>query len=284
VIKRVVAYGCSHAYGSEMSGRHNNDGSKEFVFGNLVAKHYNVPFHRVAEPGNSNEGMVHNTIENCEEGDLCIFSSIQLRRAMYHPIEDDDPIGPQHLTQFEVGTVYDKSNKKIPSWLHINFIKEVRKKEFEEKGRQHSFMNNSDKPHVPAIAEYFIGYRWEFLPLFIDYLKYYASWNAIALSRGAFPVNFIFDESENKLDRMLNFEGKGSHFRNGQTLNSSKHFLNWLQDPTRICKGNLSMMKWVLKQQGINDLPDNRQAHLGKEQQPLIAKEIITKCEELGYE
>ena len=34
MIKRVVAYGCSHAYGTEMSGRHDDTGSREFVFGN----------------------------------------------------------------------------------------------------------------------------------------------------------------------------------------------------------------------------------------------------------
>jgi len=296
LIKRVVAYGCSHAYGTEMSGRHDDTGSREFVFGNLVAKHFDVPFHRVAQPGNSNEGIVHNAIEHCEEGDLSIFSSIQLRRSVYHPMADDDPIGPQHLTQFEVATVYDET-KKIPSWLHLNFIKEVRKKEFEEKGRTHSFVDNMTLPHVPAIAEYFIGYRWEFLPLFMDYLKYYASWNAIAVSKGSYPINFIFDESIPKLEKMLNFEGEGPHFKNGigepdyvhermpHTLNTSKHYLDWLNDPSRICKGNLSIMKWVLEQQGldIDEKPDNRMGHVGKEQQPLIANEIINRCEELGY-
>ena len=45
-------------------------------------------------------------------------------------------------------------------------------------------------------------------------------------------------------------------------------------------------MKWVLKQQGLplDEFPDNRFAHVGKEQQPLIASEIIKRCEKLGYE
>jgi hypothetical protein len=69
------------------------------------------------------------------------------------------------------------------------------------------------------------------------------------------------------------------------TLNTSKHYLDWLNDPSRICKGNLSIMKWVLEQQGldIDEKPDNRMGHVGKEQQPLIANEIINRCEELGY-
>ena len=297
MIKRVVAYGCSHAFGTEMSGRHDSTGSREFVFGNIVAKHFDVPFHRVAQNGNSNEGMVYNVIEHCEQGDLAIFSGIQLRRSIYHPMSDDDPIGPQHLTQFEVGTVIDE-RKNIPSWLHINWIKEVRTKEYKEVNRKFPFIDNIDQPHVPAIAEYFIGYRWEFLPLFLDYLQYYASFNAIARSRGAYPINFIFAESPVKLQQMLNFEGIGPHFNNNKgdpdymhermphTLNTSKLYKDWLNDKTRICKGELSMMNWVLKQQNlpIGEFPDNRFGHLGKEQQPLIAEEIIKRCKQLGYE
>lgn len=307
MIKRVVAYGCSHAWGSEMSGRFNDTGSRELVFGNLVAKHYGVPFHRVAQPGNCNEGMLHQAIEHCEEGDLSIFSGIQLRRSVYHPMSGNDPIGPQTITQFEAGLICEENNAKLPWWLEIKFIKQM-KDVFAKQELEHKLLIHRNDPHVPAIAEYFIGYRWEFLPLFLDYLKFYASWNAIAYSRGSYPINFISFESSSKLRNMVHLEkltgsisnhvGKGPHFRNARgdpnytnermphTLNTSKHYLDWLNDPTRICKGELGLLGWALQQQGLDPYkwPDNRMGHVGKEQQPLIAQEIIKKCEELGYE
>ena len=45
-------------------------------------------------------------------------------------------------------------------------------------------------------------------------------------------------------------------------------------------------MNWVLQQQNLplGEFPDNRFGHLGKEQQPLIAEEIIKRCRQLGYE
>ena len=307
MIKRVVAYGCSHAWGSEMSGRFNDTGNREFVFGNLVAKHYGVPFHRVAQPGNSNEGMLHQVIEHCEEGDLSIFSGIQLRRSVYHPMSGNDPIGPQTISQYEAGVICAENNAKLPWWLAIKNINQM-KDVFAKQEVKHKLLEHRNDPHVPTMAEYFIGYRWEFLPLFIDYLKFYASWNAIAYSRGSYPVNFISFESRTKLRNMLNLEkvagsisshvGKGPHFRNARedqyytnermphTLNTSKHYLDWLNDPTRICKGDICLLGWVLQQQGLDPdkFPDNRMGHVGKEQQPLIADEIIKRCEELGYE
>ena len=307
MIKRVVAYGCSHAWGSEMSGRFNDAGNREFVFGNLVAKHYGVPFHRVAQPGNSNEGILHNVIEHCEEGDLSIFSSIQLRRSVYHPMSGNDPIGPQTISQYEAGLICEENNAKLPWWLEIKRINQT-KDVFAKQELTHKLLEHRNDPHVPVMAEYFIGYRWDFLPLFMDYLKFYASWNAIAYSRGSYPVNFISFESRTKLRNMVNLEklagsvsshvGKGPHFRNARedqnytnermphTLNTSKHYLDWLNDPTRICKGDLCLLGWVLQQQGLDPdkFPDNRMGHVGKEQQLLIADEIIKRCEELGYE
>lgn len=296
MIKRVVAYGCSHAYGSEMSGRFDDTGSREFVYGNLVAKHYGVPFHRVAQPGNSNEGILHNTIEHCEEGDLAIFSSIELKRAVYHPMSDDDPIRPQNITEYECTMICEEYNKTLPSWLPFSNITKM-KKEFEGL-QKHNIIKHMDLPHVSAVAEYFIGYRWEFLPLFLDYLKYYTSWNAIAKSRGAYPINFMALENKLILKEMLHYEGVGPHFRNSKgdpdythermphTLNTSRHYKDWLDDPTRICKGYLPLLRWVLQKQNLDiyTFPDNRMGHCGKEQQPFIAQEIIKRCENLGYE
>ena len=34
----------------------------------------------------------------------------------------------------------------------------------------------------------------------------------------------------------------------------------------------------------LDEFPDNRLGHVGKEQQPPIASEIIKRCEKLGYE
>ena len=70
--------------------------------------------HRVAQPGNSNEGMLHQVIEHCEEGDLSIFSGISPRRSVYHPISDDDPIGPQTISQFEAGPFVKRTTQNYP--------------------------------------------------------------------------------------------------------------------------------------------------------------------------
>ena len=297
MIKRVVAYGCSHAYGTEMSGRHDSTGSREFVWGNLVAKHYDVPFHRVAQPGNSNEGILHNVIEHCQEGDLAVFSNTQLRRAVYTPIKDGDVIEPENITKFDVGMILDE-HTMTPKWLDLDKIKNRRVTEFKQAGFNNTLNKYKNTPHLKSIAEYYVGYKWNFLPMFITYLSYYASWNAIAKSRGAYQINFMFDEASDILHKMFNLDNVGPHFKNSftdkeyikermpHTVNTSKHYKDWLNDETRICKGELSLMKWVLKQQGLplDEFPDNRFAHVGKEQQPLIASEIIKRCEKLGYE
>ena len=43
----------------------------ENLFGATVAKHYDVFLQSSTNPRNSNEGILHNVIEHCEEGDRC---------------------------------------------------------------------------------------------------------------------------------------------------------------------------------------------------------------------
>ena len=64
-----------------------------------------------------------------------------------------------------------------------------------------------------------MGYKWNFA-LFITYLSYYASWNAIAKSRGAYQINFMFDEASDILHKMFNLDNVGPHFKNPSQIKS----------------------------------------------------------------
>ena len=168
MIKRVVAYGCNHAYGTEMSGRHDSTGSREFVWGNPVAKHYDVPF-----PQSSTTAIVTKVycimlLNTVKKVILAVFSNTQLRRAVYTPIKDGDVIEPENITKFDVGMILDE-HTMTPKWLDLDKIKNRRVTEFKQAGFNNTLNKYKNTPHLKSIAEYYVGYKWNFLPMFITY-------------------------------------------------------------------------------------------------------------------
>ena len=301
MIKRIVAYGCSHAYGSEMAGRGDSTGRKENIWGARIAKHYDLPFVNHGRPGNSSKVVLHQVLEHCQPGDLCIFSGIQMRRDMYIPTKDDDIVGPANITMWEVGKVLEHmvnhtdKKFKLATWFPWNHIVNKQTKDFKEFNIGKRFVEYANLKTNQIISEYYAMYAWELAPMFVDWLTTYASYNAIAKSKGAYPVNFMFDQSVKLTDLTLNYPHETNIYTKAPTLSEpldaqmpkklidGQLYKEWRNDPTRICKGEYALMQWVLKEQGlsVDQYPDNRMGHCGIGQQQPIADEIIKKIDEL---
>ena len=101
---------------------------------------------RVAQPRNSNEGILHNVIEHCvKEGDPVVFSNTQLRRAVYTPIKDGDVIEPENITKFDVGMISDE-HTMTPKWLDLDKIKNRRVTEFKQAGFNNTLNKYKNTP------------------------------------------------------------------------------------------------------------------------------------------
>lgn len=262
-MKRVVIYGCSHAWGSEMAGRGDlGDAGYELNMGKHIADALGLPFHRAAEPGASNRFILHKVIEHAQPGDLCIFAWTYFARDMYIASRDSSEYDvSDHYSQHQVGNVIDEIYKnktnmavvvnKLFKKLSINpaTIKRM-KTQWEELGAvKHTFLNYPNLSHVQAIARYQAEYGWELEPSIVEFLEHYTSANNIAKSRGCRVINLCMDnhhQAQRTLDMgMQGFPTYKIYKENGVVLSSrdgllseplanTRLYKDYISDPTRI--------------------------------------------------
>lgn len=302
MIKRVLNFGCSHAFGTEMAGKKNDEGSYDLNFGKHVADHFGVEFVRFGHPGSGNKFAYHNMIEFVQEGDLVLNSGCQIQRFMYYQTSYDKNIGSSHLTPYEITKVaellYDKVKlmdyMKVTPVLQILGLLDEHHKYIKSAGI--NFIDYGNTQVAQKITEWAMNYHYEFLPLFVDYLEIYNAQLNLCEARGAKIINWIAQEDKDYLMWMENYNEDVKLYKHSprnhlpKTLNEGKLYSVWKNDPTRI-KPTAEEGDWVGLLEVLHrrlggepwELPDGRMGHYGPDVHKALADLLIAKAEELGY-
>lgn len=291
-MKRVVIYGCSHAFGSEMLGRGDvSNASYDLNVAKHIADALGLPLYRAAVPGGSNRFTLHQAIEHVQEGDLCLFAWTYFARDMYIAEPDTgDYDEPDHYSQHQVGNVIDeiyrnKDNlittmQKLFNRLSINpeTIQRMKSQWAELGSNKHTFLSHPNLSHIQAIARYQAEYGWQDEVSIVQFLEHYHSVNNIVKARGARAINWCMD-NHHRTNKLLN-SGisdwrwcKNSPWINeqrdtlGQNLFSgTKLYQDWLNDVTRVKNGDGFVTEWRKEQFGNTwgiSWPGDRMGHCG---------------------
>ena len=303
MIKRVLNFGCSHAWGSEMSGKGNDEGSYELNFGKHVADYFGVPFLRCSQPGTSNKYAYHCMMEIVEEGDLVLNSIIQAQRFMYHKTSYDNVIGSSHITPYEITKVaehiYDEDKllnfTKVLPILNIRKMLDEHHKIIQSSGIK--FIDYGNAKIAQKITEWAINYHYEYLPLFINFLETYNAQQSLCKERGAMMISWTAQEHPEFLKWTEEYNDKTPIYKNTTqnenhppySLHETKLYKNWKNDPARISPQKdskyIALLELIHRKNSGEKftLPGDRLGHYGPEEHKDLADILIAKAKELGY-
>lgn len=222
--KRVVNFGCSHAFGTEIvapatSGGNFHYDNIKFNFGNLVSQHFDKEFKIAARPGNSNHQILHDVIEFVKPGDVCLLSwTYIMRRRMIMP-DNSIPDNNCNYNSYHTLNVTSKitPNKLEDFFKNILTDKKIAVDNYEEK---HTFIVNSDNPIVKSISYAHNEYYSNPAISILDFLEIYKSANEIIKQRGAIAINFHYDENQDVLDQLQSVDKlKTKYFQTAASYN-----------------------------------------------------------------
>lgn len=206
---RVVNYGCSHAFGSELAkpGDSVAPPNVDLNFGNLVAKHYDRDFKIAARPGNSNKQMLHDVIEHVREGDICLLSWTYADRDRFIEPENDSRYNNCNYTSFHTLSVLQFEGYKDTSKTFMERFfptpEQERRKKIEA---SHHFLKNATDPMIQSVCRAHYDYYSHPGIQIMNFLEIYKCVNEIIRSRGARAVNFHYDMESDIIIKLLYHE------------------------------------------------------------------------------
>lgn len=194
--RRIVNFGCSHAFGAEIAGRAETFHPENvyFNFGNLVAKHLDCEFKIAARPGNSNRQILHDVIEFVKPDDICLIAWTYADRERWIVPNNTTPDGNTNYTSFHTLSVLDHSNYKDSSKTFMKrFFPSSDQDDRKRIEQNHYFLKNINDPVIQSLSKAHYDYYSKPGIQTINFLEIYKCVNEIIKSRGAVAVNFHFD-------------------------------------------------------------------------------------------
>lgn len=295
--KRVISFGCSHAWGSELSGRgatHHED-HYNLNYGKVFADLLELPFVREGVPGGSNELVSHLVIEKIQPNDIVVIAWTYTQRDMYFQNSDYPEKESLNYTLYEVSQIvkHELYQKNILQRFFNKFNIDVNvlnkmESELNENHGVPRFLQSITEIEK-AIAKYHISYHYSKEVQFINFLRTYNLVNAYAKSKNCKVINFMFDQGCEEAKSWENFDRDYMpyawwQYEDHQKNPIDKDFTNlniykdWKNDPNRIvpkqpeyyCIKHLSMLNT-----GYDDpmaWPDNNIGHVGPDQHKWIGE------------
>ena len=232
--RRLVSFGCSHAFGVEMHGRgiQHHDDNFSLNYANLVAQRYNLDFKIAARPGNSNKQILHDVIELVQPNDICLLAWTYGERSRYIKVENTNSHANVNFSAFHaLKVLYDNNPSDAVSNVFTKlfgwFANEPDRVSIDS---QHYFLNSpSDKNKMAPLINFCQSYYQYYNTLTIrvlDFLEIYHAVNAIIKQRGATAVNFHFSTESETINGLKFPETLSADFvQADQSYNSYKNSL-----------------------------------------------------------
>lgn len=313
--RRLVSFGCSHAFGAEMHGRGiiNHDDNFELNYANFVAQHYNLDFKLAARCGYSNKQILHDVIELVEPNDICLLAWTYGDRDRYIKVDNTNPKSNTNFSGYHaLKVLYDHDVSEDASNMFTKmfgwFTKEDDRANVDEK---HYFLNTpNDKnkmQHLISFSQAYYKYYGKTAIKVIDFLETYQAVNAIIQSRGATALNFHYS-MENEILKGLTFaetisakyiqpKDSYSEYNKNNTdkllfhtadKSNSQLFDYYNKDTNKIEWHTeyvipISFVDWYMKthyKDYEHNWPDNRMGHLGPHAHKVLSKYLIEHLED----
>jgi hypothetical protein len=239
--RRLVSFGCSHAFGAEMHGSdvQNHDDNFNLNYANFVAQHYNLDFKMAARPGNSNKQILHDVIEQVKPNDVCLLGWTYADRDRYIKETNNDSYANVNFSTFHaLKVLYDNrlslSNDNMFTHIFDWFSKESVRVGVDN---YHYFLKDSDDKnklnHLKIFCQSYYEYYASPSIKTINFLEMYHSANAIIQQRGALAVNFHFSMDSETIIPLKFSENLSAEF-----IQSDKSYSNFKNDISGFSKIN----------------------------------------------
>lgn len=287
---RVVVFGCSHAFGSEIQGPGIITSRKniELSFGSQVAHHFNKPVKISARPGGSNRQMFINSVEHVQPGDLCILTWTYFSRENWFARSDHD------LIESDVFNEYHISESAFLS----DYPDQATNERLSSGG--HQFIQDYNNPEVQSFVRAQRDYYQIASIQALNFLQIFSATNAVVKSIGGIPLNLHFDCDDSVLhlltgdidwpsrhmfkqdfydnyasdDLLLNM-GESDHIKLFSLYRENTDFIRFYDKK----KKQTSFKKWICEKNNINGWGDDRRGHLGFSEHRELAQKIIQRLE-----
>lgn len=293
-MNRIVVYGCSHAFGSEIIGPDVGISKENLMlsFGSLVADHFNTPVNFSARPGASNRQILFNVIEHAQSGDLCLLSWTYFGRDNWFMRYADDHLEPEIFNSFHM----------LESAFLADNPSQATKKRLQSTGSQ--FINKYMYEDVKSFSRAQNLYYQADAIRVLDFLQIYHAANAVIAQRGGTAINLHYDCNDSILhmlngttpypvdkiftkdhyndfsirETVLTIPDRSENLRLFLNYKNDKTFIRFYHPKTQL---ETSFRKWACyKLYGSDDWPnDGRHRHLGPNEHQMLANEIIKKME-----
>lgn len=292
MFNRVVIFGCSHAYGSEIEAPGIITSKKciELSFGNQIANHFKIPAKISARPGGSNRQIFINAVEHTQPGDLCILAWTYFSRENWVARTNHDTVLSDIFNEYHVNeSVFLSENPRYATSERIN-------------SSGHQFIRDFQNADIQSFVKSQQTYYQHETMQALNFLQIFISTNAVVKQLGGIPLNFHFDCDDN----ILSLINKTSQWNSDEMFKSDfyktfssadllltmpksnqiKLFSQYVENLDTIRFYNergleTSYKKWICEKLYNNSQvwPNDRHGHLGLPEHTELAKIIIERIE-----
>jgi hypothetical protein len=292
MFNRVVIFGCSHAYGSEIEapGIITSKKCVELGFGNQIAQHFKIPVKISARPGGSNRQIFINAVEHTQPGDLCILAWTYFSRENWFARTNHDTVLSDIFNEYHVNeSIFLSENPRYATSERIN-------------SGGHQFIKDFQNADIQSFVKTQQTYYQHETTQALNFLQIFISTNAVVKQLGGIPLNFHFDCD----DKILNLINKKRHwpsdllFKNElydefslpdilltmPKSNQTRLFSEYTNNVDMIrfydnAETETSFKRWICQKlyNKSDGWPNGRHGHLGLTEHTELAKIIIERLE-----
>jgi len=246
--RRLISFGCSHAFGSEIYERGDTIHLDNFKlsFGNLIAEKNGLDFYMAARPGNSNQQILNDVIEHAETGDICLLSWTYADRDTYINVGNDSPDENFNFSLFHVMSVLYKSGFYGSIKILLDRFSFLKDKDDERSNidSDHKMIVNYENTDIQNFCKGYVNYNGSSDMRTINFLKTYYYTNKIIMEKGAVAINFHYDIEPEIIVNLSDIDKlTTSYIYPKSSYSSFTPYYNEVSDKMLINKGTASNTK-----------------------------------------
>ena len=196
-MKRLIGFGCSHMFGSEITGlnvvcaeEHNN-----LNFTSKLANHYGMLYVNAARPNNVNTSIVEDVYEIVRPGDVALVGWTYTGRSEY--LNNGTP------TSLEGGLLTPHIFEALASKTTYNFPRQTTDEELERLKFANKTVSDSTEELAEALARYYVEVGSHTFHRLHELLRSYMAVKSYCDANDVKVYQFFFDIEQDVLN-MLN--------------------------------------------------------------------------------
>ena len=291
IYNRIINYGCSHAIGAEIEGRgiYYHPNNTKYCYGNLIAKHFDLPFFIAARGGNSNKDIYDDVIHYAQSNDIALVGLTSSRLSIYSE--------PNMNKGFTLAPAISKVMDDIVNCNTSEILLKIYGEEtYKKKLQKHSDLFGFTPNQTSILLNYYFQFYSNPIFQYREFLDSYLMIKTYFDSVGCKYIMWLQDCKKN-LAQLLNEKTTFSFYKEEKYTNdiNGQEFLAipkdkihpalkiLTNDPNFLKLGNKITSMFEVIRNNLNlkvgEFNNERECHWGKEEHRFIADILIPYVE-----